>query len=239
MKVFDKGFTLTWLGHSAFHLVSPRGKHVLVDPWLEGNPMAPVGGTPIGQVDVILITHAHNDHAGDVVRLAKKFRSTVVCSHEASMWFGRQGVEGCVGMGKGGTAHVAGLKVTMTHATHSSSFDASDDYSYGGEAAGFVVTLENDATLYFAGDTGPTMDMQIVGDLYRPDVSVLPIGDHFTMGPREAAYVARLLRSRWIVPCHYGTFPLLTGTPEALRAELEKLGVEAQVVAPKPGESVR
>ncbi len=239
MKVFDKGFTLTWLGHSAFHLVSPRGVHVLVDPWLEGNPMAPVGGTPISHVDVILVTHAHSDHAGDVVRLAKKFRCSVVCIHEAAMWFGRQGVEGCVGMSKGGTTSVAGLKVTMTHATHSSSFDASDDYVYAGEAAGFVVTLENDATIYFAGDTGPTMDMQIVGDLYRPDVSVLPIGDLYTMGPREAAYVARLLRSRWVVPCHYGTFPALTGTPEAFRAELEKLGVETQVVAPKPGESVR
>lgn len=239
MKVFDKGFTLTWLGHSAFHLVSPRGKHVLVDPWLEGNPMAPVGGPPLGHADVIAVTHAHNDHAGDVVRLAKKFRSTVVCGHEASMWFGRQGVEDCVGMGKGGTANVAGLKFTMTHATHSSSFDASDDYVYAGEPAGYVVTLENAATIYFAGDTGPTMDMQIVGDLYRPDVAVLPIGDHYTMGPREAAYAARLLRSRWIVPCHYGTFPLLTGTPEALRAELAKLGVEAEVIAPKPGESVR
>jgi len=239
MKVFDKGFSLTWLGHSAFHLVSPRGKHVLVDPWLEGNPMAPVGDAPIGHADIILVTHAHSDHAGDVIRLAKKFRSTVVGIHEVALWFGRNGVEGCVGMNKGGTVNVAGIKMTMTHATHSSSFDGGNDRMYGGDPAGYVVTLENDARIYFAGDTGPTMDMQIVGDLYRPDLAVLPIGDLYTMGPREAAYAARLVGARWVMPCHYGTFPVLTGTPDALRNELEKLGVEAEVVAPRPGETAR
>ena len=239
MKVFDKGFTLTWLGHSAFHLVTPRGKHLLIDPWLEGNPMAPLGDTPITHVDAMLITHSHSDHAGDVVRLARKFRCSVVAIFEAAGWFEKQGVENCVGMNKGGTAQLHGLKVTMTNATHSSSFDTADGRQYGGDPAGFVVTLENGASLYFAGDTGPMMDMQIIGDLYRPDVSGLPIGDLYTMGPREAAYAARLLRSPYIVPCHYGTFPALTGTPEALRAELAKAGVQAQVVAPKPGESVR
>lgn len=239
MKAFDKGFTLTWLGHGAFHLVSPRGKHLLIDPWLEGNPMAPVGDVPITHADAILVTHAHGDHASDVVRLAKRFRSAVVCIHEAALWFARHGVENCVGMNKGGTAQLVGLKLTMTHAVHSSSFDGGDERVYGGDPAGFVVTLENGATIYFSGDTGPTMDMQIVGDLYRPEVAVLPIGDFYTMGPREAAYAMRLLRSPYVVPCHYGTFPALTGTPEALRAELAKLGVQAEVVAPKPGESVR
>ena len=239
MKVFDRGFTLTWLGHSAFHLVTPRGKHLLVDPWLEGNPMTPVGDSPITHVDAMLVTHAHSDHAGDVVRLARRFRCNVVAIFEAAGWFEKQGVENCVGMNKGGTAQLHGLKVTMTNATHSSSFDTDDGRRYGGDPAGFVVTLENGTSIYFAGDTGPMMDMQIIGDLYRPDVSVLPIGDLYTMGPREAAYAARLLRSPYIVPCHYGTFPALTGTPEALRAELAKAGVQAQVVAPKPGESVR
>ena len=239
MKVFDQGFTLTWLGHSAFHLVSPRGKQLLVDPWLEGNPMSPVGDTPITHVDAILVTHAHADHSGDVERLAKRFRCQVVAIFEAGLWFERQGLEHVIGMNKGGTAVVAGQRVTMTQATHSSSFQVGNEREYAGEPAGYVVTLENGATIYFAGDTGPTMDMQIVGDLYKPDVSVLPIGDLYTMGPREAAYAARLLRSPFIVPCHYGTFPALTGTPEALRVELAKLGVDAQVVAPKPGESIR
>ena len=238
MKMFDKGFSLTWLGHSAFHLVTPRGVHLLVDPWLEGNPMAPVGDTPITHADAILVTHAHGDHAGDVVRLAKRFHCPVVCIHEASRWYTGQGVTTSVGMNKGGSTAVAGVRVTMTHAVHSSSFDQGDG-QYAGEAAGFVVTLENGAVLYFAGDTGPMMDMQLIGEIYRPDVSVLPIGDLYTMGPREAAYAARLLRSRWLVPCHYGTFPALTGTPEAWRAELDKLGVQAEVVAPKPGQTVR
>jgi len=238
MKVFDRGFSLTWLGHSAFHLVTPRGRHVLVDPWLEGNPMAPVGDVPITSADVLLLTHAHGDHSADVVRLAKKFRCAVVCIHEAALWLGRQGVDTCVGMNKGGSTSVAGLRVTMTNAVHSSSFDG-EDRVYGGDPAGFVVTLENGATIYFAGDTGPTMDMQVVGELYQPEVSVLPIGDLYTMGPREAAWAMRLLRSRWVIPCHYGTFPALTGTPEALREELARQGVTAEVVAPKPGQTVR
>lgn len=238
MNVFDKGFTLTWLGHATFELVTPGGKHLLVDPWLEGNPMTPVGGPPLAQVDAILVTHAHGDHTRDVVRLWQKFRCPVVCIHEASMYFEKQGVANVLGMGKGGTAAVAGVRVTMTHAVHSSSFDTMPEPPYGGEPAGYVVTLENGAKVYFAGDTGPTMDMQIVGDLYTPDVAVLPIGDHYTMGPREAAYVAKLIRAKWIVPAHYGTFPLLSGTPEALRAELKARGVDAEVVAPKPGEPV-
>ena len=239
MKAFDKGFSLTWLGHGSFHLVTPRGKHLLIDPWIEGNPMTPLGDVPITHVDAILVTHAHGDHASDVVRLAKRFRCAVVCIHEASLWFKQSGVENCTGMNKGGTLQLAGIKLTMTNATHSSSFDGASERVYGGDPAGFVVTLENGATIYFAGDTGPTMDMQIVGDLYRPDVSVLPIGDLYTMGPREAAYVMRLLRSPYVVPCHYGTFPALTGTPETFRNELAKLGVQTEVVAPKPGESVR
>ncbi len=237
MKVFDKGFTLTWLGHATFHLVTPGGKHLLLDPWLEGNPMTPVGGEPMAPLDAMLVTHAHGDHTRDVVRLWQKFRCPVVSIYEAYVWFEKQGIDNAMGMGKGGTVDVAGVRVTMTHATHSSSFDVAER-PYGGEAAGFVVTMENGVRIYFAGDTGPTMDMQIVGDLYAPDVAVLPIGDLYTMGPREAAYAARLVRSKWIVPTHYGTFPALTGTPEALRAELKAMGVAAEVVAPKPGEPV-
>lgn len=238
MAIFGKGFTLTWLGHSAFHLLTPGGKHVLVDPWLEGNPMTPVGGPPLAQVDAILLTHAHGDHSGDVVRLAQKHRSTVVCIWEASLWLGRQGLENVLGMNKGGGAELLGLRVTMTNATHSSSFPVGAEYRYGGDPAGYVVRLENGTVIYFAGDTGPTMDMQIVGDLYAPDVAVLPIGDLYTMGPREAAYAAKLVRPKWIVPCHWGTFPALTGTPEALREELARQGVAAEVVAPRPGEPV-
>lgn len=239
MKVFDKGFTLTWLGHSSFHLVTPRGKHLLIDPWMEGNPMTPLGDAPITQVDAILLTHAHGDHSGDVLRLAQQHGATVVCIHEAAVWLEAHGAKHVVGMNKGGSTSLHGVRLTMTTATHSSSFSGPDGAVYGGDPAGFVVTLENGVPIYFTGDTGPTMDMQIVADLYRPEVVVMPIGDHYTMGPREAAYAARLIRAPFIVPCHYGTFPLLTGTPEALEVELAKLGVNARVVVSKPGQSVR
>jgi hypothetical protein len=239
MKVFDKGFTLTWLGHSSFHLVTPRGKHFLIDPWMEGNPMTPLGDAPITQVDAILLTHAHGDHSGDVLRLAQQHGATVVCIHEAAAWLESHGAKHVVGMNKGGSTSLHGVRLTMTTATHSSSFHGPDGPVYGGDPAGFVVTLENGVPIYFTGDTGPTMDMQIVADLYHPEVVVMPIGDHYTMGPREAAYAARLIRAPFIVPCHYGTFPLLTGTPEALEVELAKLGVNAKVVVSKPGQSVR
>lgn len=238
MKVFDRGFTLTWLGHATFLLLTPGGKRLMVDPWLDGNPMTPVGGEPLAPLDAILVTHAHHDHTADVVRLWQKYRCPVVGIHEVAMYFERQGISNALGMGKGGTAEVAGVRLTMTHAVHSSSFDSMPEPLYGGEPAGYVVTLENGAKVWFSGDTGPTMDMQIVGDLYAPDVAVMPIGDHYTMGPREAAYAAKLVRAKWIVPSHWGTFPLLTGTPEALREQLKAMGVAAEVVAPRPGEPV-
>src|SRR5260221_5517961 len=162
MKVFDKGFTLTWLGHSAFHLVSPRGKHVLVDPWLEGNPMAPVGDTPITHVGAVLLTHAHSDHAGDAVRLAKRFRCNVVAIHESALWLEKQGVETCIGMNKGGTEQLHGLKVTMTNATHSNRFHSGEGREYGRDAVRIGVTPENRATLLLAREHRPLDDQQVL-----------------------------------------------------------------------------
>jgi L-ascorbate metabolism protein UlaG (beta-lactamase superfamily) len=239
MATFDRDLSLTWLGHNAFHLVTPGGKHVLVDPWLEGNPMAPVGGPAIERVDVMLLTHGHGDHTGDAVRLAARFKPSVVCNYEMHLYLQRKGVTTTAPMNKGGTQSLAGLGITMVHATHSSSFDDGGQIVYAGEAAGFVVALENGTRVYFAGDTGLTTDMTLVGELYRPDIAVIPIGDLYTMGPREAAHAAKFVRAKWIIPSHYGTFPALTGTPEALIAELEALGVKAKVVAPKPGEVQR
>lgn len=239
MGTFDRDLSLTWLGHNAFHLVTPGGKHVLVDPWLEGNPMTPVGGSPIERVDVMLLTHGHGDHTGDAVRLAGRFKPTVVCNYEMHLFLQRKGVTTTAPMNKGGTQSVAGLSVTMVHAIHSSSFEDGGQIVYAGEAAGFVLGLENGTKVYFAGDTGLTMDMTFVGTLYKPDIAVLPIGDLYTMGPREAAHAAKMVGAKWVVPCHYGTFPALTGTPESLKAEMKALGVTSEVVAPKPGEPLR
>jgi len=237
MKVWGRGFTLRWLGHSAFHLTTPNHKHVLMDPWLTGNPTAPQDAEP-AQVDLILVSHGHSDHVGDTVRLAKKHGCPVVCGFELSLHFESEGVTTASGMGKGGTQVAAGITVTATHAIHSSSIDGVDWRMYAGEPMGFVITLENGDRLYFAGDTGPMMDMQLIGDLYQPLLAILPIGDFYTMGPREAAYATKLLRAPFVVGMHYGTFPVLVGRSEMLEAELARMGVSAQVVKLEPGGSV-
>ena len=237
MKVWGRGFTLRWLGHSAFHLTTVSGKHVLIDPWLTGNPSAPLDAEP-AHVDLILVSHGHSDHVGDTVRLAKQHGCPVVCGFELSLFFESEGVTTTSGMGKGGTQSAAGIAITATHAIHSSSVDDQQPRIYAGEAMGFVITLENGDALYFAGDTGPMMDMQLIGDLYEPLVAILPIGDFYTMGPREAAYAAKLLRAPFVIGMHYATFPPLVGRPEMLEAELAKRGVSAQVVMLEPGGSV-
>jgi L-ascorbate metabolism protein UlaG (beta-lactamase superfamily) len=234
MKVWNRGFTIRWLGHSAFHITTPGGKHVLIDPWLTGNPKAPADAEP-AHVDLILATHGHDDHIADVVRLAGRYDCPVFCGHELSMYFESKGIPKASGMGKGGTQHAAGIAVTATNAVHSSSVDAEPGAPYAGEPMGFVITLENGDRLYHAGDTGPMMDMQLIGDLYEPLVAMLPIGDRYTMGPREAAYAMKLLRSPYVIGMHYGTFPPISGRPEMLVAELAKLAVETRVVTLEPG----
>jgi L-ascorbate metabolism protein UlaG (beta-lactamase superfamily) len=175
---------------------------------------------------------------GDAVTLAKKFKPVVVCNFEISLYLDRRGVSNTLGMGKGGTAEALGLKFTMVHAVHSSGIEDGGQVLYGGEPAGFVITLEDGTRIYHAGDTAAHADMALIGELYPPDIALLPIGDHYTMSPREAAVAARMLRPRWIVPAHYGTFPVLTGTPEMLREELKKLDLEIEVVALRPGETL-
>jgi L-ascorbate metabolism protein UlaG (beta-lactamase superfamily) len=225
--------TLTWLGHAAFRLDTPGGKRVYVDPFLHGNPKTPESELEPERIDVIALTHAHGDHVGDTVGLASKHGCPVVALVELSMWLSKQGVdEGKLpGPNKGGTVDVDGIKFTLTNAFHSS---GTPDGSYGGEPAGIVVEVENGTKLYFAGDTCVFGDMQLIGRIYSPDVAILPIGDHYTMGPREAAVALELLGVKRCVPCHYGTFPVLTGTPQALR----ELAPDVQVEEIEPGDSV-
>ena len=238
MQVWNRGFRLTWLGHSTFELVTGGGKTVLFDPWLSGNPKHPPGRPAQASLDVIALSHAHGDHSRDVIELATRFSCPVVCAYEASLFLESKGVKTTAAMGKGGTQRVANLAFTMVHATHSSCFEDDGQIVYGGGEAGYVVALEDGTKIYYAGDTGPTMDMAVVGELYAPEIAILPIGDHFTMGPREAAWAAKQVKAKWIVPMHWGTFGLLTGTPAALRGELKTLGVDAEVIAPEPGEAV-
>jgi L-ascorbate metabolism protein UlaG (beta-lactamase superfamily) len=210
---------ITWLGHSAFKLVSPTGKTILIDPWLE-NPKAPAGLKTTIPADIILITHGHSDHLGNTVEIAKRTGAKVIAIYEVSEYLQSIGVTTAQGMGKGGTVNVDGIAVTMVDARHSSTIEVDGKMIPGGEAAGYVIRLENGYCLYHAGDTSLFMDMKLVGLLHRPHVVFVPIGDLYTMGPRDAAIACKWLKPKHIIPMHYGTFPALTGTPDALRKHL-------------------
>jgi len=207
--------TLTWLGHSAFRLDTAAGKRIYVDPFLNGNPKCPEDEREPERADIVAVTHGHGDHVGDTVDIAKKHGSTVVAIVELSGWLGKQGVDDdkLPAPNKGGTVDVDGVKFTVVNAFHTGS---APDGSYGGEPSGFVVTTEDDKRIYFAGDTCVFGDMQLIGRIYEPDVAVIPIGDHYTMGPKEASVAIDLLGVKRVVPCHWGTFGLLTGTPDQL-----------------------
>jgi L-ascorbate metabolism protein UlaG (beta-lactamase superfamily) len=225
--------SLTWLGHSAFRLDTPGGKRIYVDPFLSGNPTCPEAEQNPQRVDIVALTHGHSDHVGDTVQLAKKFGAEIVAQVELKGWLGKQGapVGQLPGINKGGSQEIDGIRFTLTNAFHSSSSDTGE---YLGEAAGLVIRLESGYTLYFAGDTCVFGDMQLIGRLYRPDVAVLPIGDWFTMGPDQAAVALELLGVEHCVPCHYGTFPLLTGRP----SELQERAPDVQVHELEPGGSL-
>lgn len=238
MKVLSRDTRIRWLGHAAFEVVTPRGKVLLFDPWLE-NPKAPAGyAAGLTRVDAILPTHAHFDHLGDTVDLGLRFQPEVPCIFELSVYLQRKGLLHTLPMNKGGTQTVAQeVRVTMVAADHSGGI-LDDTFTlgavYGGEPAGFVVELENGFRLYHAGDTNLFGDMRWIGELYRPDVALLPIGGLFTMGPREAAVAARLTGAPLVIPMHYGTFPPLAGTPAELERELA--GSDIRVLALSPGE---
>jgi L-ascorbate metabolism protein UlaG (beta-lactamase superfamily) len=224
---------ITWLGHSSFSLRTPGGKALLFDPWYTGNPSFPAKGKPT-KADVILVSHGHSDHITDAAAMAKATGATVVGIWEVTSWLGAKGVQNLEPMNKGGTIEVKGLRVTMTDACHSSSFDE-NGIVYLGEPAGFIVRLENGQTIYFAGDTSLFGDMKLLGELYKPDIAFLPIGDRFTMGPDTAAMAAKWLGVKQVVPMHWGTFPLLTGTPAQLEQHLAGTGI--QVLQLEPGET--
>jgi L-ascorbate metabolism protein UlaG (beta-lactamase superfamily) len=228
------GIKITWLGHATFRIETPQGKTVLIDPWVAGNPKCPEKEKHLAKVDVMLCTHGHGDHIGDAVEIAKKHDPTVVGMPELCGWLAGKGVKRVSGMNKGGTQTVGDIKVTMVHAVHSSGIEDGDQMVYGGEACGYVVEFSNGVKIYHAGDTCVFGDMAIVREIYAPEICMLPIGDHYTMGPREAAYACKLLKPNTVIPMHFGTFPVLTGTP----AEFRKLAPEVEIREMKPGETI-
>lgn len=240
----QSGLDFTWWGHACVEVRTPGGQLVLLDPWF-GNPRSPRSAGEVDRCDVLLVTHGHSDHLGDGVGIARRTQPAWPCIHELGLWLASQlpgGGDAVTSMNKGGTVEVKGLSVTMVRAEHSAG-DWSEEMGaprYLGEPVGFVVELEDGLRFYHAGDTDVFGDMRLIGERHQLDVAFLPIGGHFTMDPRGAALAAELLGVRTIVPIHYGTFPLLAGTPDQLREELAARGLdEVRVVAPEPGEANR
>ncbi|HEU0244648.1 MAG TPA: metal-dependent hydrolase [Candidatus Limnocylindrales bacterium] len=234
--------TFTWLGHAAVEVVTPGGKTILFDPWLS-NPKSPRTADQQQALDLLLVTHGHGDHMGEAVSLAARFRPAWPCIHEMSLWLGRRlpgGMDQVTGMNKGGTAEIAGLRVTMTGADHSAGDwnPGLETTVYLGEPVGFVVELENGFRIYHAGDTQVFGDMALIRELFRPDLALLPIGGHFTMDPTAAALATELLGVRHVLPIHWGTFPLLAGTPGQLADAIAARGGTAEVHDWKPGDTI-
>ena len=227
--------SITWLGHATFLITTPGGKRIVTDPWLEGNPLCPPDRKRIEKADLILLSHGHFDHSGDVVAVARATGAPVVAVYELALWLERKGVQNVQGIGFGGTLAIAGLEVTMVPALHTSSVVEDGTTLYVGQAAGFVVRMENGQAFYFAGDTALFGDMRLIREMYSPDVAFLPIGDYYTMGPEAAARACQMLGVRQVVPMHYGTFPALSGTPERLKQLVEVHGIDVLVL--KPGET--
>jgi L-ascorbate metabolism protein UlaG (beta-lactamase superfamily) len=226
---------ITWFGHSTFLLRTPGGKRVLLDPWFAENPACPASMKKPPKPDVIVVSHGHGDHIGDLLSVARDSGAPVVAAFELCDWLRRKGIANVLPMNKGGSQDVVGLSVVMTDARHSSGYVDNGQMIYMGEAAGYVIRLEDGMVLYFAGDTSLFGDMKLIGEMYHPHVAFLPIGDRFTMDPSAAAKACELLGVRVVVPMHWGTFPLLTGTPAALRQLIEPKGVK--MLELKPGET--
>jgi L-ascorbate metabolism protein UlaG (beta-lactamase superfamily) len=232
-----RGNKLTWLGHSTFRITTPSGKVIVIDPWVQSNPMCPEPLKKFDRLDTLLITHGHFDHIADAVDLGKEFKPQIVAIYETCVWLESKGVQNTSAMNKGGTQTAGELEVTMVNALHSCGIQDGDHIIYGGEACGYIIRLPGGLTVYHSGDTAVFGDMKIIGELYSPDLALLPIGDHYTMGPREAALAIRLLGVRHVVPMHFGTFPPLAGRPERLR-ELTQDISGLEIHALKPGESI-
>jgi L-ascorbate metabolism protein UlaG (beta-lactamase superfamily) len=238
----DRDTTFTWYGHSCWEVTTPGGKTILLDPWF-GNPSSPRDPSQVTACDLMLVTHGHFDHFTDALAIASRTRPAWPCIHELSLWLGRNYAhkDTLVGMNKGGTVEAAGIQVTMVHADHSAGdfYAGSENPLYLGEPVGFIVELENGFRFYFAGDTDVFSDMRLIAERWRPELALLPIGGHFTMDPIGAAQAIELLGVKHVLPMHYGTFPVLAGTPDALRAALAERGLgDVEVHAPEAGGSV-
>jgi L-ascorbate metabolism protein UlaG (beta-lactamase superfamily) len=229
----SKGTRITWLGHATVLVETPKGTNILIDPFIAHNPKYPASFELPAKIDYILLTHGHGDHMADAVPVAKKHGSKVVAIYELAEFVAGKGVSETVGINVGGGVELGDFTAIMVDAKHSAAAQDEKGSHYVGVAAGFVLEIAGGPTLYHAGDTCVFGDMSLIRELYEPQVAMLPIGGHYTMGPKEAALACKLLAPKTVLPIHWGTFPPLTGTPEAL-AKLVPPGVK--VVDWKPGD---
>ncbi|HTW60441.1 MAG TPA: metal-dependent hydrolase [Terracidiphilus sp.] len=229
----SKPTRITWLGHATVLVQTPAGANILIDPFIAQNPKYPRDFSLPSKIHAILLTHGHGDHMSDVVEVSKRHGSTVVAIYELAAYVGGKGVAETIGMNLGGSVQLEDMMASMVDARHSAGAQDEQGIHYTGVAAGFVLTVAEGPVLYHAGDTAVFGDMELIHDLYQPTVAMLPIGGHYTMGPKEAALAVRLIAPKVVLPIHFGTFPPLKGTPEQLAA---LVGPGVKVVSWKPGD---
>ena len=231
-----KGTSIVWLGHATVLITTPKGTNVLIDPFIQHNPKFPRDFKLPEKIDIVLLTHGHMDHIADALPVAQKHGAATFGIYELIGWLQSKGMSNATGMNLGGSHRHADVTFTMTRAFHSSSISDGNQTLYAGMPGGFVVAIDNGPVLYHAGDTDVFSDMQLIRDLYHPELAMLPIGDHFTMGPKTAALAAKFLGVHSVLPIHWGTFPALTGTPDALEKELSGTGIS--VIKTEPGKAI-
>lgn len=226
---------IKWLGHSAFQIITDDYLKILIDPFISNNPTAPVKVEELS-CDLIMVTHGHKDHFGDTMELANRTGAAIVANHEHSIYLSQQGFE-AIGMNIGGNIKFQDISLTMLNSNHSSDMDFMDEIGAGGSSCGFILTLENGRKIYHSGDTGLFGDMKtVIGDIYRPDIALLPIGDRFTMGPMEATIAVKWINPEIVIPMHYNTYPAIEQNPLEFQDMVGDVNPSVKVVILEPGD---